>query len=47
MIATHIDDNGVRYEFRVDGRTVFVYADCLASARKKLEDIFNCKIEIE
>jgi hypothetical protein len=44
--AIFIDDKNNQYEFRVDGNTVILYAECYSSAVKKLKDIYGKNIEI-
>jgi hypothetical protein len=41
QIAIYIDDNNNMYRFRVDGATVFVYAECYLSAIHKLESLYG------
>lgn len=42
----YINDTGNRWEFRVDGATVFIYADCYKTAITKLKSIYG-KIIVE
>lgn len=39
--AIYIDESNNRWKFRIDGRTIFIYAECYVSAIKKLESIYG------
>lgn len=45
--AIYIDDTGTQWHFRVDGHSVRIYADCYASAIKKLKAIYGNDIIIK
>ena len=38
--AIYIDESNNRWQFRIDGRTVFIYAECYESALKKLKEVY-------
>ena len=37
----YIDESNNRWQFRVDGGTVFIYAECYASAINKLKAMYG------
>lgn len=45
--AIYINDTGNQWHFRVDGRSVHIYADCYASAINKLKLIYGDNIIIK
>lgn len=37
----YIDESNNRWQFRIDGRTVFIYAECYVSAINKLKATYG------
>lgn len=46
-IAIFIEDNNNRYQFRIDGISVFIYANCYNTAVQRLKDQYENDIEIK
>ena len=46
-IAIFVSDNNNRYEFRVDGTTIYIYANCYDIAIQRLDTMYEHDIEIK
>lgn len=45
--AILVDEHNNTYHFRVDGRSVYIYAECYESAVKKLKSLYGEDMTIE